>query len=134
MSLDLSHDVTEVALLWAWRLANLIMEAGQAGVGRLHASFDAVLLLDRLLVHGPVDHEHGLDAGGGSNDTALMAGFCPVLEPTGSGTRPGADAVACGAREATSSCFASMAVRRSPDAVGRVVAGWALPAVSSARS
>src|SRR5215213_7990580 len=64
VSLDLSHDVTEVALLWAWRLANLIMEAGQAGVGRLRTERRRRAAVDWLLVHGPVDHEHGLDAGG----------------------------------------------------------------------
>src|SRR3954471_4495065 len=60
-----------------------------------------------------------------SNDTDLVAGFCPVLEPTGSGTGLGADAAACGAREAHSPRFASVAVRRSADASGRVAAGGA---------
>jgi hypothetical protein len=132
--LDLSHDGRTwrycgrgALRTWSWKLVKPA-SAGSA------LSFDAVLLSIGSSCTVPSVMNTVLMPEARSNDTALMAGFCPVLEPTGSGTRPGADAVACGAREATSSCFASMAVRRSPDASGRVVAGLALPAVSSARS
>src|SRR4051812_45599343 len=52
-----------VASLRAWRLADLIMEAGQAGASRLRTELRRRAAVDRLLVHGPVRHEHGLDAG-----------------------------------------------------------------------
>src|SRR5215212_3888375 len=89
VSLDLSHDVTEVALLRAWRLADLIMEAVQAGVGRLRTERRRRAAVDWLLVHGPVGHEHGLDAGG----EIERYGFDSWLLPS-----PGADRLRNGAR------------------------------------
>src|SRR3954447_9365440 len=88
-------------------------------------SFDAVLLAIGSSCTVPSVMNTVLMPEARSNDTDLMAGFCPVLELTGSGIGPGADAAACGAREAVSSRFA--AARRSADALGRVVAGsaWA---------
>jgi hypothetical protein len=62
--LDPNHDATEAALLRAWHLADLVKDAGRAGAGRLRAELRRRAAVDRLLVHGPVGHEHGLDAGG----------------------------------------------------------------------
>src|SRR5215210_1939014 len=53
-----------VASLRAWRLGDLVDKAGQAGSGWLCAELRRRAAIDRLLVHGPVRHEHGLDAGG----------------------------------------------------------------------
>ena len=52
------------ASLCAWPLADLVEEAGQADAGRLRAELRRHAAVDRLLVHGPVRREHGLDAGG----------------------------------------------------------------------
>src|SRR3954469_14873747 len=86
-------------------------------------SFDAVLLSIGSSCTVPSVMNTVLMPEARSNDTDLRAGFCPVLESTGSGTRLGADAVASSAREAHSARFTSVAVRRSAAASGRVAAG-----------
>ena len=87
-------------------------------------SFDAMLLSIGSSCTAPSVVNTVLMPEARSNDMDLIAGVCPVLEPTtqerGSGLM-----LRHAAREAHSSCFTSMAVRRSTDASGLILAGSA---------